>query len=62
MCTVWVFSPEDSGKGKGKAKAKEVAVAAAHPEQFNGQPWVEKFRPSCLSDLVAHEEIIGIRK
>jgi hypothetical protein len=25
-------------------------------------PWVEKYRPSSLSELIAHEEIIAIRK
>ncbi len=34
---------------------------AAPPDAlFNGMPWVEKFRPAGLDDLVAHEEIIGI--
>lgn len=34
----------------------------AHPDQLSGAPWVEKFRPAGLGDLVAHEEIISIRK
>jgi hypothetical protein len=25
-------------------------------------PWVEKYRPSTLDDLIAHEDIISIRK
>ena len=25
-------------------------------------PWVEKYRPSSLDDLIAHEDIISIRK
>ena len=25
-------------------------------------PWVEKYRPSSLADLIAHEDIISIRK
>ena len=33
----------------------------AHPDQLSGAPWVEKFRPAGLGDLVAHEEIISIR-
>ena len=24
------------------------------------RPWVEKYRPSCLDELVAHKEIIGV--
>lgn len=56
------ISPEDSGKGKGKASVKKSAVVGAPlPEQlFNGLPWVEKFRPASLGDLVAHDDIIAI--
>lgn len=56
------ISPEDSGKGKGKASAKKSAVVGAPlPDQlFNGLPWVEKFRPASLGDLVAHDDIIAI--
>jgi hypothetical protein len=25
-------------------------------------PWVEKYRPSSLDELIAHEDIISIRK
>ncbi|KAM3568617.1 hypothetical protein VYU27_009267, partial [Nannochloropsis oceanica] len=52
----------DSPAGKGKKKASVPAIQpAATPDQlFNGMPWVEKYRPSGLKDLVAHEEIISI--
>lgn len=30
--------------------------------ELNDLPWVEKYRPKQLSDLVAHEEIINICK
>jgi hypothetical protein len=29
---------------------------------MEGGPWIERFRPASLSDLVAHEEIISIRE
>lgn len=25
-------------------------------------PWVEKYRPNCLDDLISHEEIISTSK
>ncbi|KAJ8598987.1 hypothetical protein CTAYLR_009463 [Chrysophaeum taylorii] len=31
-------------------------------ETTNAQPWVEKYRPSTLNELVAHKEIIGVIK
>lgn len=52
---------------KGKAPAAAAAgktptvQPGAHPDQLSGAPWVEKFRPAGLGDLVAHEEIISIR-
>jgi hypothetical protein len=40
---------------------KSAVVGAPLPEQlFNGLPWVEKFRPASLGDLVAHDDIIAI--
>ncbi|CAM9301776.1 unnamed protein product [Phaeothamnion confervicola] len=51
-----------SGKGKGKVPAssadslaRQAALAASQ-----GMPWVEKYRPATLDDLVAHEDIVSI--
>ena len=41
-------APEFPSKEKGKLKA------VFH----NGLPWVEKYRPNDLDDLVSHQEII----
>lgn len=43
--------------------APAAVQPVGHPGQLaaDNRPWVEKFRPSGLSDLVAHEEIIAIR-
>src|SRR6056297_3416461 len=41
---------------------RQVQPAAAPDQAFNSMPWVEKYRPTSLQDLVAHEEIISIRK
>lgn len=49
-------------KGKAPAAPAKGALAAGHPELLTGGPWIEKFRPAGLSDLVAHEEIIAIRE
>ncbi|CAM9590378.1 unnamed protein product [Ectocarpus sp. 6 AP-2014] len=60
------------GKGKGKGKMADpgapgpttsaAAVARlAHRETARQTlPWVEKYRPSSLEELVAHEDIVGI--
>ena len=39
--------------------AKPSAVHFSATQDSN-LPWVEKYRPSTLDDLIAHEEIIGI--
>ncbi|EWM24137.1 replication factor c subunit 5, partial [Nannochloropsis gaditana] len=39
---------------------RQVQPAAAPDQAFNSMPWVEKYRPTSLQDLVAHEEIISI--
>lgn len=45
-----------------KSSSSKAVQPAAHPEQLaDNRPWVEKFRPAGLGDLVAHEEIISIR-
>lgn len=69
---------EGNGKGKekGKGKVTEPAVSEvsgstsaaalarlAHREAARQTlPWVEKYRPSSLEDLVAHEDIVSIRE
>lgn len=64
------------GKGKGKGKMAEPEVSEvsastsaaalarlAHREAARQTlPWVEKYRPSSLEDLVAHEDIVSIRE
>lgn len=65
---------EMKGKGKGKAKVAEASSSAsgsspsaaalarlAHRETARKTlPWVEKYRPSSLEELVAHEDIVSI--
>ncbi|KAI0766074.1 P-loop containing nucleoside triphosphate hydrolase protein [Irpex lacteus] len=43
-----------TAKGKGKAKAVEQVDAAAEAENL---PWVEKYRPVTLDDVVSHKDI-----
>lgn len=64
------------GKGKGKGKSKMADPGApgptttaatvarlAHRETARQTlPWVEKYRPSSLDELVAHEDIVSIRE
>lgn len=64
------------GKGKGKAKTAGASSASessstsaaamarlAHREAARQTlPWVEKYRPSSLDELVAHEDIVSIRE
>lgn len=35
-----------------------VVVPSSHPKESKNLPWVEKYRPQGLGDLVSHEEII----
>ena len=35
-------------------------MASSTPSEGPQMPWVEKYRPSKLEDLVAHEDIISI--
>ncbi|CAM9725616.1 unnamed protein product [Scytosiphon promiscuus] len=65
-------SSSDLGKGKGKGRMADpgapgpttsaAAVARlAHREAARQTlPWVEKYRPSTLDELVAHEDIVSI--
>ena len=43
-----------ASKGKGKA---EDAVASSSDPQLDLLPWVEKYRPATLDDLVSHKDI-----
>lgn len=38
----------------------EVDVEHLPNERSSGLPWVEKYRPNSLQDLVAHEDIVKI--
>lgn len=43
----------------------EVEVLEAEAEaggKTSQLPWIEKYRPKSLSELIAHDEIINIRK
>ena len=46
-------------QGAGGAPAAPAGKATNYPATTH-LPWVEKYRPSSLDDLVAHEEIISI--
>lgn len=47
-----------SSKGKGKGKASDIAVAQANAAGDEDLlPWVEKYRPVTLDDLVSHRDI-----
>lgn len=37
-----------------------VAPSSSSGKDKSSLPWVEKYRPSTLSDLIAHEDIIKI--
>jgi len=47
--------PRFSATEKGKGKAAEPAL----PEEDNSLPWVEKYRPVTMEDVVSHQDIIG---
>ncbi|KAF9778319.1 P-loop containing nucleoside triphosphate hydrolase protein [Thelephora terrestris] len=47
--------PRFSTAEKGKSKAAEPAL----PEEDNSLPWVEKYRPVNMEDVVSHQDIIG---
>jgi replication factor C subunit 3/5 len=49
--------PPIGGKGKAKAKASSSA-GGGDPAKAQHLPWVEKYRPAGLNDLVAHEDIV----
>ncbi len=39
---------------------EEVQVESEESKRNNTLPWIEKYRPKSLSELIAHEEIIQI--
>lgn len=50
-------------KAKGKEKASsEADAAAAAAAAKEGLPWVEKYRPETLEDVVSHQDITATRK
>lgn len=47
-----------SSSSKGKGKATDIAMAqAAAADSEDLLPWVEKYRPVTLDDLVSHRDI-----
>jgi hypothetical protein len=41
--------------------AMEVVEEVISPVEIDlGLPWIEKYRPKSLSELIAHEEIVNI--
>ncbi|GAA5914188.1 hypothetical protein JCM6882_004745, partial [Rhodosporidiobolus microsporus] len=46
-------------KGKGKGKEEQGLTALADLVSSDALPWVEKYRPATLSDVVAHQDIIS---
>ena len=44
---------------KGKAKKKEVVPSG---EEGSSLPWVEKYRPQTLDQVLSHDEVITTRK
>lgn len=41
--------------------AMEVVEQVSSPDEIDiGLPWIEKYRPKSLSELIAHEEIVNI--
>lgn len=49
----------DKGKGKEKGEQPELATNdASKPASKEHLPWVEKYRPSTLDDVVSHQDII----
>jgi hypothetical protein len=60
VITLSPLPPCPPPRRKGKARASEAVTPAPQPEHLSTLPWVEKFRPQALTDLVAHEEIISI--
>lgn len=47
---------------KAPASSSSSSSSSANAPAPSDLPWVEKYRPSSLDDLIAHEDIISIRK
>eukprot|EP00158_Paraphelidium_tribonemae_P005462 Partr_v1_DN27354_c0_g1_i3_m46562 putative replication factor c len=43
----------------GKGKAKENDSPAESLSSFESLPWVEKYRPQSLDDLISHQDILA---
>ncbi|CAM9960395.1 unnamed protein product, partial [Hapterophycus canaliculatus] len=52
----------DPGAPGPTTSAAAVARLAHRETARQTLPWVEKYRPSSLEELVAHEDIVSIRK
>ncbi len=39
---------------------EKIEIKVGNDAAFNDLPWVEKYRPKSLDELVAHEEIVNI--
>ena len=39
---------------------QEESAEAAKASTINTLPWIEKYRPKSLNELIAHEEIVNI--
>jgi hypothetical protein len=48
------------GQGNGKAGASGSSGSSSSSSSSSSLPWVEKYRPSSLDQLIAHEEIVNI--
>lgn len=54
---------QDSTKlDKGKGKQGELGLATLLGDGPDNLPWVEKYRPVTLDDVVAHQDIISTSK
>ena len=61
VCSGTYFPGKSARKQRLKKKMSDEPVSKK-AKTLNTQPWVEKYRPSTLDDLVAHKEIIGVIK
>lgn len=49
----------DEVGGRGRGGAAGVRGISSRNRSTESWPWVEKYRPSSLDDLIAHQEIIS---
>ena len=52
-------SSSSSSSSKGKGSAGGARVVWNEDKTQDTLPWVEKYRPESLSDVIAHEEIVS---